>query len=597
MHEILLGALTIADVTHLIADTLRCKPELVRPLAGLVHEKSGGNPFFAIQFLTALADEHLLKFDSSLGRWTWDLERSFSKNYTDNVVDLMMGKLNRLPERTQEVLKLLACLGNQAEVTTLQLVHSDSEPLHADLWDAIRAGFVLSSGGFYKFLHDRVQEAAYSSIAEDRRPGIHLRIGQLLLAHTRSDELEEKIFEIVNQLNRGAALIGSPEQKLQLAELNLIAGTRAKASAAYDSALNYFSVGAELAGSGIWENRHELAFQLGYERAESEFLNRDFTEALSQFHALLSHAGTKLEKANIYRAMIDIYTTTVEIEKAITCGLEALRLFGINVPAHPDREDVAAEYDAIWKNLGDRSIGDLINLPLMTEAEMKAGMALLVILFAPCIATDRNLLLLCCCRMVNMSIRHGNSDGAVMAYGYLGMNLGPFFGNYRQGFQFGKLGHDLVEQRGFIAYRAKVNFIIGAFISFWRQPLEKSIEHLRTAFKTAAAEGDLNFASYSCDHIVSQTLVAGEPLDEVYRKSEPLLDFTRRSQFDPSSQIIIRTQRFVHAMWGRTETITSLSSADFDQAAYEQFMDRYGWPSVTCIYYIMKLQLHVMCGD
>ncbi|MBV8329420.1 MAG: serine/threonine-protein kinase PknK, partial [Verrucomicrobia bacterium] len=597
IHEILLLPLTIDDVTHLVADSLRCKPEQVRAMAELVHEKSGGNPFFAIQFLTALADEHLLQFDSSLGHWTWDLERSFSKNYTDNVVDLMVEKLNRLPKRTQEILKMLACLGNQAESTTLQLVHSGSEPLHADLWDAIRAGFVLSSGGFYKFLHDRVQEAAYSLITEDQRPGVHLRIGQLLLAHTRSDQLEEKIFEIVNQLNRGAALIGSPEQKLRLADLNLIAGRRAKASAAYDSALNYFSFGAEIAGSDIWENRRELAYQLGYERAESEFLNRNFTEALSQFHALLAHAGTKLEKANIYRVMVDIYTTTVEIDKAIICGLEALRLFGINIPAHPDREDVAAEYDTIWKNLDDRSIGDLINLPLMTEAEMKAAMALLVILFAPCIATDRNLLLLCCCRMVNMSIRHGNSDGSVMAYGYLGMNLGPFFGNYRQGFEFGRLGHDLAEQRGFVAYRAKVNFIIGAFISFWHQPLETSIEHLRTAFKTAVAEGDLNFASYSCDHLVSQTLVAGEPLDEVYRKSEPLLDFTRRSQFDPSSQIIIRTQRFVDAMRGRTNTINSLSSADFDQAAYEQFMDQYGWPSVTCIYYIMKLQLHVMCGD
>jgi predicted ATPase len=177
------------------------------------------------------------------------------------------------------------------------------------------------------------------------------------------------------------------------------------------------------------------------------------------------------------------------------------------------------------------------------------------------------------------------------------MNLGPFFGNYRQGFQFGTLGHDLAEQRGLATYRAKINFIIGAFINFWLRPLRTSIEHLRTALKAAVAEGDLNFASYCCDHITSQMLVAGEPLDDVYPDSETLLDFTRRSQFDPSSQIIIRTQRFIQAMRGLTASLSSFGGTDFDQEAYEQSMDQYGWPSVACIYYIMKLQLHVMSGD
>src|SRR5260221_2007870 len=279
LHDILLAPLGRKDLGHLIMDSLHCESERAIPLAQLVHEKTGGNPFFVIQFIYALVEEQLLTFDHNDARWFWDLNRIRAKGHTDNVVDLMAGKLNRLAVETQKALQELACLGNSADVTTISIVHGTSEEqVHSDLWEAGRLELIARQDGIYKFVHDRIQEAAYSLISEQLRAEAHLRMGRLLVAHTPAEKREEAIFEIVNQLNRGAALITSRDEREQLAELNLIAGKRAKASTAYASALKYLVAGAALLPEDSWECRHELTFALELNRAECEFL----TAALAQ---------------------------------------------------------------------------------------------------------------------------------------------------------------------------------------------------------------------------------------------------------------------------------------------------------------------------
>ena len=247
LQDIVLAPLTCEDLGQLIADSVHSEPKRITPLAQLIHEKTTGNPLFAIQFISALADEALLTFDYGEARWCWDLNRIHAKGYTDNVVDLMVGKLNRLSADTRNALQKLACLGNEAGFTMLRIVYQDSEEeMHGQLWEAVRAGLIFRSEDSYKFLHDRVQEAAYSLIPEESRAEAHLRIGMLLAAQTPPEKLEETIFEIVNQLNRGSHLITSIEELERVAELNFIAGRRAKTSTAYASALNYLVSGAAL---------------------------------------------------------------------------------------------------------------------------------------------------------------------------------------------------------------------------------------------------------------------------------------------------------------------------------------------------------------
>ena len=346
--EITLIALAREHLGQLIADALRCDPASVSPLAQLVHEKTGGNPFFAIQFMSSLAEEGLLTFDHDAVRWSWNLDRIHAKGYTDNVVDLMVGKLTRLPADTQNALQLLACLGNSAELATLSLVLGISdEEVHAALWPAVHQELVERLADAYRFAHDRVQEAAYSLIPEDRRSETHLRIGRRLAAHTTPEKQEEAIFDIVNQLDRGAALITSRDEREQLAKLNLLAGRRAKASTAYASALTYLVTGAALLAEDAWARRHELAFELELLRAECEFLTGAMAAADERLTGLSGRAANTMERALVACLHIDLSTTLAQSSRAIAVGLHYLRHLGIDWSPHPTDDEVRREYDRI----------------------------------------------------------------------------------------------------------------------------------------------------------------------------------------------------------------------------------------------------------
>src|SRR5262249_45104486 len=339
VQEIVLAPLARDDVGRLIAEALSCDQVRAASLAHLVHEKTAGNPFFAMQFLAALVEEGLLTFDHGAARWVWELTRIHAQGYTDNVVDLMIGKLSRLPVQTQQALQQLACLGNSAASDLLAMIFAEAqEALHSALPEAPRSGLVLHADGAYTFLHDRVQEAAYALIPEATRADAHLRIGRLLVSHTPPEKREEAIFEIVNHLNRGAALITSRDEREQLADLNLMAGKRAKASTAYASALTYLTTGEQLLPDDAWERLHELTFALELQRAECEFVTGELAVADERLIVLSNRGANETEQATVACLRIDLYTMT-DLERAPGVGLEYLRRVGIEWPAHPGKED------------------------------------------------------------------------------------------------------------------------------------------------------------------------------------------------------------------------------------------------------------------
>ena len=336
VQDIVLTPLGLEDLGRLVADALHCTQARARPLAQLVQEKTGGNPFFAIQFFIALAEEGQIVLDPATQAWQWNIHRIRAKSYTDNVVDLMTGKLKRLPMATQEALKQLACLGNIAEIATMTMVHAETEAvLHAALWDAIRAGLILREDSAYRFLHDRIQQAAYSLIPEVRRAGLHLRIGRALLAGMTADHLAEHLFEVANQFNRGATRLVDQDEKMQVAKFNLRAGRKAKASAAYVSARAYFAAGMALLDEGDWGRGYDLMFSLALERAECEYLSGNHDEAEALISELLVRGASKIDKAAAYRLQIYLHVMKSENTKGVESALACLRLFGIEMPAHP----------------------------------------------------------------------------------------------------------------------------------------------------------------------------------------------------------------------------------------------------------------------
>src|SRR5712672_1901282 len=457
VQEIVLAPLGLDDVGQLVADALHCETKRVRPLAQLVQEKTGGNPFFAIQFFTALAEEGLLAFDPVTRAWQWQMDRIRAKSHADNVVDLMAGKLKRFSAITQEALKQLACLGNVAPAVNLALVHGTTEEaMHAALWEAVRAGLVFREDSGYKFLHDRIQQAAYSLIPEEQRADVHLRIGRALLASMTADEVTEHLFDVANQFNRGAARLIDRGEKARVATLDLRAGRKAKASAAYASACAHLAAGMAMLDESYWGSQYELTFSLWLENAECEFLRGNFGKAEQLIVELAQRAASKVDKAAVCHLKVQYHVAKSENPQAVDSALTCLRLFGIDLPAHPTLEQVQAEYEAVWQTLNGRPIESLIDLPLMSDPELQVVMQVLAVLGPPAYFTDFRLYCLQVCRMANVSMQHGASGAAAHAYGFLGIVLAAVFHRYRDAYGFAKLACDLVEKHGFIAYQSTV---------------------------------------------------------------------------------------------------------------------------------------------
>lgn len=572
VQDIVLTPLSPDDLRRLLVDSLHCEQQRVASLAQLLHEKTTGNPFFAIQFVSTLAEEDLLTFDYGEGRWVWDLDRINAKGYTDNVVELMVGKLSRLPIETQQALQRFACMGNSAEFDTLSMAFQESiDELHGHLWEAVRNGLIFRSDDSYRFLHDRVQEAAYSLIPKELRAEAHLRIGMLLAAHTPPAKREEAIFEIVNQLNRGSHLITSLEERERVADLNLIAGRRAKSATAYDSALKYLRAGGALLAEATWDFNYELMFSLEYLMSECELLTGQLSAAEDRMSRLGERARNRHDFCIVTRLRLTLYTAMDRSDRAVDVFLDWLqRRDGTVWSNHPTRADVMREYERIWSLLGDRQIEDLFDMPLITDPDALDTLDVFTEIVTPSLLFDENMSSLVVCRMVSLSLEHGNCDGSCFCYVWLGMFAGPRFNNYKDGFRFAQLGYDLVEKRGLTRYQARTYMNIGCTVMPWAKHVGAGRELIRRAFDAAYRVGDLTFASYSWDQIVTNFLAVGDPLTETQRECEHGLAFARRVQFGLVIELCGAQLGLIMTLRGLTPTFGSLDHLEYTELDTER---------------------------
>jgi PAS domain S-box-containing protein len=600
IEQISLAPLSRRHLNQLIADALHCEPARAATLSQLVHEKTGGNPFFAIQFLTSLADEGMLAFEHDAARWCWDLERIHAKGYTDNVVDLMVGKLNRLPAQAQTALRQLACLGNIADFAEISIaLGTTEEQVHTALWPAVRLELIERLSGAYKFVHDRIQEAAYSLIPEEQRREAHLRIGRLLAAHVPTERREEAVFDIVNHLNRGATLITSQEERDQLAELNLSAGKRAKASTAYASALTYLNAGAALVAEDCWERRHELAFSLEINLAECEFLTGELKVAEERLAALSRRTAKTAELATVASLLVDLHTALDQSSFAIAVALDYLRHLGIDWSSHPTNEEARREYERVWAQLGSRSIESLIDLPLMSDPVSLATLDVLTKIQAPAVYTDANLLALVACRAVNLSLECGNCDASCSAYVWLSMVAGPCFGDYRpDAYRFGQLGYDLVEKRGLSRYAARTYEQFALGVVPWTRHVRAGRDLLRRAFAAANQMGDVTYAAYCCDQLNTNFLAAGDPLSEAQGEAEQGLAFAQKMRFGLVIDAITTQLGLIRTLRGLTPTFGSFDDEQFNEFRIERhFSENPDLAFVESWYWIRKMQARFFAGD
>ena len=599
VEDIVLAPLSRNDLRQMLMDSLRCDLERATPLANLIHHKTTGNPFFAIQFIGALAEERLLSFDYAEGGWVWDLDRIHTKGYTDNVVELMVGKLSRLPPDTQEALRQFACMGNSAEFEMLSMAYEKpTAELHEHLWEAVRAGLLSRSDDSYRFLHDRVQEAAYSMIPQQLRPAVHLRIGMLLAEHTPAAKRDEAIFEIVNQLNRGSQLLTSHEDRERVAELNLKAGRRAKASTAYASALKYLAAGRALLAEETWGRNYPLIFSTEYLMAECELLTADKDAAEHRLSQLPGRASNRHDLCAATRLRLTLYTTLDRCDRAVDVFLEWLGNEGTVWSNRPTRDDVLREYERIWALLDGRQIEELIDLPLVRDPEVLDTLDVFTEIVTPSILFDEHLSTLIVCRLVSLSLEHGNSDAGAFAYVWLAMFAGARLDNYRDGFRFGQLGYDLVEKRGLTRYQARTYMSVGAMVMPWAQHVASGRELVRRAFDAAYRIGDLTFASYSWDQLITICLAVGDPLAEVQTECENGLAFAKRVRFGLVIHLCGSQLGLIRTLRGATPVLGRLDHDDYREPEVEHTLaSNSNLVFAEFYYWTRKVQARVFAAD
>lgn len=599
VDEITLAPLAKVHIEQLICEALRDEFKRIEPLAQLVLDKTAGNPFFVIQFLQALADEQLLTFDHDARQWWWDPDRIHAKGYTDNVVDLMVGKLIRLPAETQQALQQLACLGNVAGLKALSTVLGiPRTQVRTVLWEAIRQELVERRDGAYGFVHDRIHEAAYSLIPKDSRAEAHLRIGRLLAAQTSPQVWEEAIFEIVGQLNRGASLLTDSAEREQLAEFNLMAGQRAKASTAYASALNYLSTGAQLLDDDCWVHRHELMFALALNRAECEFLTGQLAVADERLTALSHRAETVIERASVACLLMDVYLLLDRSDGAVAVCLAYLRHVGIEWSAHPSDDQVRQEYDRIGALLGDRVIEDLIDLPLMEDATSLVTVNALSKLFPPALQTDANLTCLLICKAVTLSLEQGNCDASCVLYANVFRVAGRRFGDYQVGLRFGQLGCELVDRRGLKRFEASTYLCFSNFAVRWMKPVGQCRDLLRRSFVAANQIGDLPYGAYAGNSLTSDSLFAGAPLSEVQDEAERGLAYARNVRFGLVVDFIATQRGLIRMLRGLTPSFGNLDDGESGEAGTEAHLSSNPDLALAeCWYWIRKLQARYMVDE
>ncbi len=596
--DIRLEPLSLKQVEALVADTLPgAGAELVGPLSGLVHEKTGGNPFFLLQFMVALNQDGLL-VRTPAGGWSWDSQGVKARGYSDNVVDFMVGKLRQLPSGTQHLLRLAACVGNLFPlplVGTLAGIQEAPE-VEQGLEPALQEGLLMRAGPEqYRFLHDRIQQAAHSLSSELELKALHLRIGQLLLRSLSPEQLRESLFDVVSQLNAGVDLIEEPSERHRVARLNAEAGVKAQAAVAHRPAITYFALAFRLIPGDPWETDSALAFQVQLAQAQCELVSGNLSGALELAQELLTRARGRADMtaASILRS--DCLMARGDIPASTGAMLECLAQLGMPVSAHPTWEEASAAHEEAWKLLGERSIESLAELPRMSDPDMQVMMGALAALFPKATVTGNHLLIIVLSRMVSLTLRHGFTDMAVVGFAWFGQVTGTLFKRYTQGQALVVLARALVERYELAAYRGAVN--MGAWgLYTWTAPLSTVREITLAGFQHALQSGDFYIASYLAVALVSNRLATGHDLEDAYQESVARGEFVHKVGVRDSVDQLRLQQAFIRNLRGQSLSFGTLSGEGFEEQAFEAQMTSTQMASTRCIYWILKLQSRFLSG-
>ncbi len=598
-EEITLAPLSPADLRRMIADSLDRRPEEVADLAGLLHGRTGGNAFFAVQLLIALERSGRLRFDRADRRWRWDMAMVEAARTGDSIATLMTERLGRFPELARTLLARFAALGATVRLSTLATASGVAEAeVERSLDVVVAEGLLLRTEDGYRFLHDRVQEGAYALVPEEERGALHRDIARALRRGFGDDLAGERLFELVGQYDRCLPLVQEDGERAEVAALYLAAGRRAKAASAHGSALAYVLGGLSLLDDRRWERQHRLSFALELLRAECEFLGGDLQAAEQRLLDLVGRAEGAPDRAGIAALLVTLYTAIDRSDRAIDSCLAYLKDVGIDWPAHPPADLAHREYARLRAAIGERPIASLAGLPGIDDPDHRATLDVLAAALPPAFFSDRNLVCLILCRMANLSLQHGADDASALGFAYLGMVAGPYFGDYAAGYDFGRLGYDLAERHGRTRYRARVLMTFAYHVVPWTRDVRSERPLLLRAFEEAREAGDVTYGGFTSVTLVTSMIAAGDPLATVQRTAEARMAYVRQVKFGLCADILTTQLQMVRALRGLTHGLGTFDGPGFDNAAFEtRLLANPSLDIATCWHWIRTLQLRCVAGD
>ena len=612
-----LAPLGLADVARLLADTLQADAAQLTALARLVVQKTQGNPLFVRQFLLALHHEGLIKeappAAGERSRWTWDIQAIKSTRITDNVVDLLLGKLRRLAPATQEALQLAACIGNRFDIDTLALIQKStphetfeslrpaveeelirplSELAATDTADVLSPLVVQEFG----FQHDRVQQAAYGLIEEDRQRDVHLTIGRRLQATLPADALKERTFEVVDHLNFGRELITDKDERTGLAKLNVDAARKASEASAYAAALSYVRIAQGLLRDDGWQKSYELTIEAFRQRAELEYLNGNFDRCSEIVAITLDQARTDLEKAEVYFTRIAQHTLLTQFKEALHAGRQALALVGVELPLTNVQQAGQQAMGTVAAMLAGRDTASLFNNPDVDSAEMALAQRCLRHLTIAAFLSNQELFPLIVGTSVRISIEHGNAPESALSFANYGLIIGAFMGRYKEGHEFGELALRLCDRFQGRAPTATVCLVLGSELMPWVRHVRHAIPVIDRGYQEGLNSGDILWAGYLVMYRVVLDAFAGRRLDDLLDGLPDQLGFTSRTQNPGAGAGILAHQIVLSTLAGRTKSSFDFAGGGVDEATFLQSCEKHQIAMAICFYKILKAQALYLFG-
>jgi predicted ATPase/class 3 adenylate cyclase len=600
--RISLCSLDIGHIRELLLDTLGCSEGDAVAFAALLKTKTDGNPFFISQFLSFLNHQKLIVFDFMQGRWIWDLRKISEEGITDNVLELMDRKLADVPDLVQSAMGVASCIGNRFAASTLSLIMQEQPSSTLELLRlAEREGLIVAVGESdgkdeFKFLHDRVQQAAYALIPETSRPTLRLQIGRRLLAASPQSERDAINFVILNNLNSAMQLITDPLEKETLAQLNAHAGRRAREIAAFEAALGYFRIGIKLIQPGGWKRGYEAALDLHLGCFECAYVAGHVEEANALFVAILENSTDLIDKAKAYYLKILLNTGMDRSEEAVAVGREALGLFHEYLPKNPTKIQLFRELAAVILRLRGRQANDLLALPRMSDASTEAIVTLLMSICPAAYFRNPDLMVFAALRIVSISLRHGNSRASSFGYVLYGLARGALFGDYKGGHEFGRLAVELAISDADTSQQCKILTIFSGWLNFWREPIDESVKLLKVSLKLALDAGDIQYAHYAVLQIIFLRFARGANLDELtseFNHYQPVIE--RAADWFTQTTFGFRRQ-FTMALQSRTGDWNSLGQSVLKDESIESSLRDAGNLTALTYYYVAKAQLAYLFG-